>query len=158
VQSVYIETTIPSYLAAYPSSQQPMATHQTVTHEWWSQHRHRFLLYSPAFVRGEASGGDPSAAERRLAYLDTLPELDVPDDLERLESELIRLFQLPPKAATDASHLGMAILHRIDYLLTWNRTHLANAVLQKDLHQYCAYHGLHFPIVCTPESLILFHP
>ena len=135
-----------------------MSTHQTMTHEWWNLHRHRFLLYSSAFVRGEASGGDPSAAARRLAYLDTLPELDVPEELERLESELIRLFQLPPKAATDASHLGLAILHRIDYLLTWNCTHLANAVLQKDLHQYCAYHGLHFPIVCTPESLILFQP
>lgn len=158
MQSVYIETTIPSYLAAYPSRQEPMATHQIVTHEWWNQHRDRFLLYSSAFVRGEASGGDPAAAARRLEYLDPLPELDVPDELDQLESELIRLFQLPPKAATDASHLGMAILHRIDYLLTWNCTHLANAVLQKDLHQYCAYHGLHFPIVCTPESLILFQP
>lgn len=135
-----------------------MATHQTVTHEWWNLHRHRFLLYSSAFVRGEASCGDATAAERRLAYLDALPELDVPDELDELESDLIRLFQLPPKAATDASHLGMVILHRIDYLLTWNCTHLANAVLQKDLHQYCLYHGLHFPIVCTPDSLTLFEP
>ena len=154
METVYIETTIPSYLAALPSRQEPMATHQQLTHAWWNQDRHRFLLYSSAFVRQEASGGDPEAAQRRLVYLTPLPELDVPEELDQLEAGLIRLFQLPPRAATDASHLGMAMLHKMDYLLTWNCTHLANATLQKDLHEYCQYHQLHFPIVCTPETLI----
>lgn len=135
-----------------------MASRQDVTHQWWNQHRSRFLLFSSAFVFAEAANGDPSAAARRIAYLDPLPELDIPDELEKLEADLIQLFQLPPRAATDASHLGLAILHRMDYLLTWNCKHLANAVLQKDLHQYCLYHRLHFPIVCTPESLILSEP
>ena len=135
-----------------------MATHQKLTHEWWKEERHKFLLYSSAFVRQEASGGDPAAAGRRLVFLTPLPELDVPDDLDQLEADLIRLFQLPPRAATDASHLGMAIIHRIDYLLTWNCAHLANATLQKDLHAYCLYHNLHFPIVCTPETLTQLTP
>jgi hypothetical protein len=154
MQTVYIETTIPSYLAANPSSQEPMASHQKLSHAWWDQHRHRFLLYSSAFVRGEAAAGDPEAAQRRLYYLAPLPELDVPIELDQLEADLIRLFQLPPRAATDASHLGMAMLHRMDYLLTWNCKHLANATLQKDLHEYCLYYNYHFPIVCTPETLI----
>lgn len=59
-----------------------------------------------------------------------------------------------PKSVTDASHLGLAILHRMDYLLTWNCTHLANAVLQKELLDYCSYYGLHVPIICTPRTLI----
>lgn len=158
MQTVYVETTIPSYLAARPSSQEPMASHQRLTQNWWSHDRHRFLLYSSIFVRQEASGGDTNAAQRRLQFLHGLTELEIPDALDGLESELIRLFQLPPRAATDASHLGMAILHRIDYLLTWNCTHLANATLQKDLHQYCQYHGLHYPIVCTPETLTATPP
>ena len=158
MQTVYIETTIPSYLGAHPSRQEPMATHQQLTHEWWNQQRHRFLLYSSAFVRGEAAGGDPGAAQRRPVYLTPIPELDVPEELDQLEADLIRLFQLPPRAATDASHLGMAMLHRMDYLLTWNCKHLANATLQKDLHEYCQYHNLHFPIVCTPETLIQLQP
>ena len=158
MQTVYIETTIPSYLGAHPSRQEPMASHQKLTHEWWNLHRHRFLLYTSAFVRGEAAGGDANAAQRRLVYLTPLPELDVPDELDQLEAALIRLFQLPPRAATDASHLGMAILHRMDYLLTWNCAHLANATLQKDLHEYCLYHHLHYPIVCTPETLIQLQP
>jgi hypothetical protein len=158
MQTVYIETTIPSYLGAHPSRQEPVASHQKLTHEWWTQHRHRFLLYTSAFVRGEAAGGDAGAAKRRLPHLDLLPDLDVPAELDQLEAGLIRLFQLPPRAATDASHLGLAILHRMDYLLTWNCTHLANATLQKDLHEYCLYHKLHYPIVCTPETLIQFAP
>jgi len=158
MRTVYVETTIPSYLAAHPSRQEPMASNQKLTHEWWNQHRRRFYLYSSAFVRAEAAGGDHGAAQRRLVYLTPLPELDVPEALDQLETDLIRLFQLPPKAATDASHLGMAMLHRMDYLLTWNCRHPANATLQKDLHDYCRYHNLHFPIVCTPETLIQLKP
>ena len=158
MQTVYIETTIPSYLAAHPGRQEPMASHQKLTHDWWNHQRHRFLLYTSIFTRREASRGDASAAQRRANYLTGVPLLDVPDALDQLRPELIRLFQLPPKAETDALHLGMAILQRMDYLLTWNCTHLANATLLKDLHQYCEYHGLHYPIICTPETLNQLHP
>ena len=65
-------------------------------------------------MRGEAAGGNTNAAQRRLVYLTPLPELDVPDELDQLEADLIGLFQLPPRAATDASHLGMAVLHSRD--------------------------------------------
>jgi len=154
MQTVYIETTIPSYLAAHPSKQEPMALHQTLTHDWWNQQRHRFSLHTSIYTRNEAAAGDPAAALRRLSYLDQIPDLDSPVELPKLESDIISLFQLPAKAATDASHLGMAIFHRMDYLLTWNCTHLANAILQKELLDYCLKKGLHYPVVCTPETLI----
>lgn len=158
MQTVYIETTIPSYLGAHPSKQEPMATHQKKTHEWWTNERHKFLLYSSLLVRHEAARGDAVAARRRLAYLKGMAELDVLPGTDKLEAELIRLFQLPPRAAADAGHLALAILHRMDYLLTWNCTHLANATLQKDLMEYCQYHKLHVPIVCTPETLSTLTP
>lgn len=158
MQTVYLETTIPSYLGARPSRQKPMATHQKLTHEWWRTERHKFLLYSSLLVRMEVSRGDENAAQRRLGYLEHVTELDVLLGTDRLEAELIRLFALPPRAATDAGHLAMAILHRVDYLLTWNCTHLANATLQRDLMHYCLYHKLHVPIVCTPETLSKLNP
>ena len=117
----------------------------------------RFRLFTSAFTIDECSRGDASAAERRLSYLEEIPELPIPEDLNLLEDDLIRLFRLPKKAVTDASHLALVIVHRIDYLLTWNYTHLANAVLQKELVEYCGYHNLHVPIVCTPETLIPRH-
>jgi hypothetical protein len=131
-----------------------MASHQKLTHDWWKDQRHKFLLYSSVLVRLEASCGDANAAQRRLAYLNGITELDVMPETVQLEADLICLFQLPPRAAADAGHLAMAILHRMDYLLTWNCTHLANATLQKELMDYCLYHKLHLPIICTPETLI----
>jgi len=154
MQTVYVESTIPSYLAGHPSSQQAIAVDQQATHFWWQQERKRYRLFTSAFTIDECSRGDSSAAARRLSFLESIPELSIPANLNLLEAEIISLFQLPKKAYTDASHLALAITHRMDYLLTWNCTHLANAVLQKELVEYCGYHSLHVPIVCTPETLI----
>jgi hypothetical protein len=153
MQSVYIETTIPSYLAAHPSSQACIAADQKVTHEWWRNERGGFRLYTSVFTLDEAGRGDAGAAARRLKYLHGIPELDIPEELPGIEGDIIRLFHLPPRATIDASHLALAVLHRMDYLLTWNCTHLANAFLQKELMDYCTYHNLHVPIICTPEAL-----
>ncbi len=135
-----------------------MAADQEATRAWWERQRRRFRLFTSVFTLAEAGAGDPALAEKRLAALAGIPTLDIPDDLGRLESDLIQLFQLPAKAATDASHLALAIRHQIDYLLTWNCTHLANAVLQKELIDYCGYHQLHVPVICTPETLIKLQP
>lgn len=158
MQTVYVETTIPSYLAAHPSRQEPMASHQKATHHWWKNERQHFLLYTSQLVRVEASRGDSAAAARRKAYLDPLPDLDIPLETEALAGSLIKLLRIPLKAEADATHLALAILHRITYLLTWNCTHLANPVLQKDLIDYCNYHQLHIPVICTPELLISPQP
>jgi hypothetical protein len=132
MQTVYIETTILSYLAAHPSSQPWLAEDQKLTHTWWQNDRNRFRLYTSVFTIDEAARGDASAAARRLKYLNGIPDLAIPAELPRLEADIIRLFRLPQCAATDASHLAMAVLHCMDYLLTWNCTHLANATLQKE--------------------------
>ncbi len=154
MQTVYIETTIPSYLAANPSSQTSIAADQQTTHAWWAAERHRFRLYTSIFTVDEASDGDAGAAARRLNFLQGIPHLTVTAEVAPLADDLARLLRLPAKSVTDASHLALSILHQIDYLLTWNCTHLANPVLQKELVEYCRYHDLYIPIVCTPEALL----
>jgi hypothetical protein len=154
METVYIETTIPSYLGAYPSRQTVMAQHQKFTHEWWKSERTRYRLFTSFLVRAEASRGDPGAVARRMPYLDNIPDLDVPLEADTLSKNLIKLLKIPPKAEADATHLALTILHRITYLLTWNCTHLANPVLQKELIEYCQYHQLHVPVICTPELLL----
>jgi predicted nucleic acid-binding protein len=158
MQTVYIETTIPSYLGAHPSSQKSIAADQQTTHQWWSKERKRFRLYTSLFTMDEASGGDAGAAARRLVYLKDIPQLTVVPEIEPLAYDLVRLLRLPAKAVMDASHLATCILHGMDYLLTWNCTHLANPVLQKELVDYCRYHDLHIPIICTPEALLTSSP
>ena len=82
-----------------------------------------------------------------------IPELEVTPEIQPLADSIVQLLELPPKAALDAAHVAFAIVHRMDYLLTWNCTHLADATLQKTLFEYCTYHRLHMPVICTPELL-----
>jgi len=140
METVYIETTNPSYLTAHRSHQEPMKSHQRITQEWWDHQRARFRLYA-------------SAAARRLKAMIGIPELDVTPEVEPLSNAIVQLLQLPQKAEMDATHVAFAIVHRMDYLLTWNCTHLANAFLQKTLFEYCTYHHIHMPVICTPELL-----
>jgi hypothetical protein len=154
MQSVYIETTIPSYLISRKSKQASLAADQEATRDWSEEQRFHFRVFTSFYTIDECCRGNPDLAAKRLSKLKGIPELELVDTLPDLQEDLIRLFHLPPEAVTDASHLGLAILHRMDYLLTWNCTHLANAVLQKELLDYCSYYGLHVPIICTPRTLI----
>jgi hypothetical protein len=139
--------------AAKPSSLSAVASDQRATHEWWQNERQRFRLYTSIFTIDEASRGDAAAAARRLDWLKSIPRLPVSPEAEELAKNVAKLLQLPPKAAMDASHVALSILHKMDYLLTWNCTHLANPVLQKELVDFCGYHELHVPIICTPATL-----
>ena len=118
MNSVYIETTIPSYLVERRNKQPAVAADQDATREWWDKQRRYFRLFTSVFTRDEASRGDPKLSADRLDLLKEIPTLDIPADFSDLESDLINLFQLPEKATTDVSHLGLAIFHKMDYLLT----------------------------------------
>ena len=118
MQTVYIETTIPSYLGAHPNSQKSIATDQQTTHQWWSKERNRYRLYTSIFTIDEASGGDAGAAARRMVFLQNIPQLTIGPEIVPLADDLARLLRLPGKAIMDASHLAICILHQMDYLLT----------------------------------------
>ena len=105
METVYIETTIPSYLTAHRSAQEPMASHQRITRDWWDHERMRFRLYSSIAVRAEISKGDTAAAARRLKPMVGIPELDVTAEVQPLADSIVQLLQLPPKAQMDATHV-----------------------------------------------------
>ena len=67
--SVYLETSVISYLTARPSRDIVIAGHQQITHEWWENRRNVFDVYISEIVLREARGGDPQAAKERLAIL-----------------------------------------------------------------------------------------
>lgn len=130
-----------------------MASHQQITKDWWDHERIRFRVYSSIAVRAEISKGDATAVARRLKVLAGIPELELTAEIPPLADSIVQLLQLPPKAVMDATHVAFSIAHRMDYLLTWNCAHLANAALQKALFEFCTYHHLHMPVICTPELL-----
>ena len=151
---VYIETTIPSYLTAWPSRDLVTAAHQQITREWWQTRRQDFDLFTAQIVIKEASGGDLDAATRRLEVLEDIPLLEPSDEVSDLAQALIEQIPFPPKAAADALHIAIAVVSGMDYLLTWNCTHIANAALRSDIESICRSRGYDVPIICTPEELL----
>ena len=151
--TVYIETSIVSYLTARPSRDLLVAAHQQLTAAWWDEQRTRYELLTSQVVLAEARAGAPDAAQRRLAVLERLPLLDVTDAAIALATLLVTRQALPAQAAQDALHLAITGVHGMQYLLTWNCTHLANARLRGRIEQVCREAGYVPPIICTPEEL-----
>ncbi len=152
--SVYIETTIPSYLTAWRSPELIMAANQEATRSWWEIARPRYDLFISDIVAQEASGGDPEAANRRVTVIEGLPELDVSEGAELLAARLLTDAVIPEKAKTDALHIAVATVHGIDYLLTWNCKHIANAVMRPKIEAICRAFGYEPPVICTPLELM----
>jgi predicted nucleic acid-binding protein len=153
-QTIYVETSIISYLAAQPSRDIITAAHQQITHAWWQNRRSAFDLFISQLVLDEAAAGDTGAAERRLAFVVGLPFLDITDTVTAFAAFLAQALALPRRAGADALHIAIAACHEIDYLLTWNCTHIANAELRPLVEQACTKQGYIAPIMCTPEELM----
>jgi predicted nucleic acid-binding protein len=152
--TLYLETTIVGYLTSRPSRDLVTAANQQLTYDWWSQHRERFDVFVSHFVITECTAGDVDAARERLALLDDIPQLDVTEDVETLAEELLREVPLPEKAAVDALHIAVATVHGMDYLLTWNCTHIANAAMRYRIEEICRSLGYRPPTICTPQELM----
>jgi predicted nucleic acid-binding protein len=150
---VYLETTVVSYLMARPSRDIVRAAEQEVTREWWSR-RKVFDLYVSQLVVDEAAAGDPAAAAQRLQALRGVPLLAMTGDAESLGRNLLRDAALPAKAAIDALHIALAAVHGMDYLLTWNCSHIANATMRGKIEAVCRNAGFEPPVICTPMELI----
>src|SRR5262245_3388290 len=150
--TVYIETSIVSYLTARPSRDLLVAAHQQLTVVWWDEQRTRYEIFTSQVVLAEARAGDPDAAQQRLTVLERLPLLDMTDAAVALASMLVTGQALPAQAAQDALHLAVACVHGMQYLLTWNWTHLANAPLRSRLDRGCPAAGYTTPIPCAPAD------
>lgn len=153
--TIYIETSIVSYLTATLSRDVVTLARQQLTREWWETRREKFDLLTGDIVLGEAAEGDDSAAGRRLAVLADIRVLETEREAEELASELLLSGPLPEKAAVDSLHIAIAAVYSVDYLLTWNCAHIANAAMRKPIEHICRSMGYEPPIMCTPEELLV---
>ena len=150
---VYLETTIISYLAARPSRDIIIAAHQELTSEWWENRRRRFDLFVSQLVIQEAKAGDKDVAQKRLGILESIPLIDLNDNVISFARILMDKV-IPPKAVEDALHIAVATIHGMDYLLTWNCKHIANAEKEHAITAVCRSNNFEPPIICTPEELM----
>jgi len=151
---VYVETTIISYLAARPSRDLIVAGHQQISHEWWQTSRHSFAVVSSQLVVREAGAGDPEAAEERLGFLAELTLLEITEEALALAQRLMQAKAIPQEFPEDALHVAVAVVNGIEYLLTWNYKHLANAGMRSKIETTCRDLGYEAAIICTPEELM----
>jgi hypothetical protein len=152
--TVYIETTIIGHLASRLPKDPMVAGQMLTTRKWWDESRHRFELLSSEAVRLEASQGDPIAAAERLEKLSAIPLLPLTDHAMELAERLLAEHALPAKANIDAIHVAITASNSIEYLLTWNCKHLANATMRSKIEQTCRDTGFQPPIICTPYELM----
>ena len=135
----YLETTIPSYVVARASRDLVIAAHQQLTRAWWDDERDKYDLFVSEFVMAEIAFGEEAMAESRR---------------EQLAGLIMGSGILPPKAATDAAHISVSTIHRMDYLVTWNCRHINNASIKRRMQLFLANHGFVLPTICTPEELM----
>ena len=154
MESVYIETIVLSYLVALAAKDVVIAGHQKTTQDWWSLRRDAFACYISQVVIDEISAGDPSEVKKRLAVADSPDSLAVTDDAKQLTESIIKSGIRPPQAVRDAAHIAVATVHKVQYSLTWNCKHLANAQIAKRVANLCRMAGYGMPTICTPEELL----
>ena len=153
-KTVYIETSVVSYLTARPTSNLLAAAWQKITADWWETHKSGFDVCTSALTIEEAGRGHPQAAARRLEALGGIATLPLTETVIELSTALIHGRALPASAQNDALHISVAAAHGVDYLLTWNFRHLANAETRPIIRSVCARQDYTCPEICTPRELM----
>ena len=154
MDTVYLETSIISYLRQRPSTQVVLAARQLLTHQWWNDERSNYQLVASQLVIDEASAGNPSLAAERLQLLAGIPLLELDAVIADIADEIMSRAILPEKARTDALHIATVAHHRIQYLLTWNCRHIANARILPRIHDVLNDLLIPIPVICTPEEMV----
>lgn len=152
--TVYIESTVISYVTAKPSRDLIVAAHQQITTEWWASVRPKVDCFISPFVIQEISAGDEEAAKKRLETVGDLPVLEVNKEIQQLAQRYFDALEIAEKAKLDASHLAVAVWHEVDYLLSWNCKHIVSGRVKKMLEKINTDLNMKTPVFCTPEELM----
>jgi len=151
---VYIETSIISHATARPSSDPATTVLQDQAKRWMAEQRPLYQAVTSQLVIDEASLGDPDAVKRRLALLDGIPILPANPDADSVVDEIISRSMMPAIARLDALHVATAALAGVQYLLTQNCTHIANAHELPRVYRLLNELGLSGMLICTPIEFL----
>ena len=152
--TLYMETTVPSYLLAEPSRDVISLGRQDITRTWWKRDHSRYAIFISEVVIQETGRGDRKEAEKRREFLQPFPVLDATPEVLALIKLYLKIGVVPPENAEDAAHFAFASIHEMEYPCTWNFRHLANVLALRGLRKLNEKKGLFVPQVCTPEELL----
>ena len=152
-RTVYLETSVIGYATSRPSRDLVVAARQQITREWFAAGAGEYELVISQLVVSEAAAGDEVAARARAALLRGIHQLGITEAAGNLATALVRSKAVPRKAAEDALHIAIAAVHGVEFLLTWNCKHIANATMRQGIEHVCRRAGYEPPVICTPEEL-----
>ena len=154
MKSVYIESSVISYITARPSRDVVTSARQTITIEWWEEYKDSFDVFISELVIEEIGSGDLVAAKRRLSVIEKIPVLEATENSKILAKALIAENAIPKSSAEDALHISIAAVQEIDFLLTWNFKHINNANTRGRISKVITQWDYICPVLCSPEELV----
>lgn len=137
-----------------PSRDLIIAAHQQITHEWWEKTLPKCEAFVSPIVIDEISRGDNVAVQHRLDKVVSFSILEVVSEVRKLADEYFNAVQIPEKARADAYHLALAAWHGLDFLVSWNCTHIVSGRVKMIIEEINAEYGIRTPVICTPEELM----
>jgi predicted nucleic acid-binding protein len=153
MDTVYLETTVVGSMAGRIHPNPDVASRQHKTRRWWATAKSTYDICISQLVLDECRAGDPSAAQERIDEVDGLTRLDVIEEARSLARALMAVGAIPQTEPRDALHVAIAAVHGVQYLVTWNFKHIANAALRTRIETTCRDNGYEPPVICTPEEL-----
>ena len=149
-EKVYLDSTIPSY---YFDQRESINAFTVVTRKWWTEMAGDYELYLSDAVLQELNSGDYPCKTEIIELVSTIPLLPFIPDLEQVVEFYIANYVMPKSLLGDAVHLAYSSYYDIQYLLTWNCNHLANANKRKHIRVINGRLGLSTPEIVTPLEL-----
>ena len=154
MDTVYIETSIVSHATAWPSANPVVSVLQQQAREWWATERSKFFLVTSQLVLDEASLGDHEAASERLKLLAGIPLIPTDQRVEQVAEGLIARALIPEKARLDALHVASAAVGGVQFLLTQNCRHIANAHTLPRVYRVLEELGYPGLLIYTPAEFL----
>lgn len=151
--TVYIETSIPSFYHETREDAEFVAM-KNWTRKWWDFKKKSFKCFTSAAVLDELEDGEHPKKTEKIRLLDDIEFLEINDAIEEIVEVYINNYLMPKDTLGDALHLAIVSFYKIDYLLTWNCDHLANANKKKHIRRINERLRLETPEIITPLELL----
>ena len=152
--SVYIESSVISYLTARPSRDLVKSARQAITSDWWEQDLPGHSAFISLLVEREISQGHPDAAQKRLDAVADFESLSITLEASQIADALLQSGCIPAGSSADALHIGIAAANGIEFLITWNFKHINNAYTRERINQLISSLGYVAATLCSPEELV----
>lgn len=154
MKHVYIETSFISYLTSRPSSHITLLARQESARAVWDLRGQAFTPYVSKMVLDEVSKGDPTRAQQRIDLCEMAALIEHTASADTLAQQLIDNNAIPATEPEDALHIAIATLAKVDFILSFNFSHMVGAEAKFALQTAIAKMGYRPPLLVTAEDLL----